>query len=425
MILKGSQRGSGQNLASHLLKMEDNEHVSLHELRGFAADDLHGAFKEAEAVSRGSRCVQYLFSLSLSPPEDARVSVGVFEDAIERIEQKLGLEGQPRAVVFHEKEGRRHAHCAWSRIDPDTMTARHLSFFKQKLMAVSRELYLEHGWTLPRGMANAAERNPTNFTLAEWQQAKRQEIDPRWLKQTLQDCWKRSDSLGAFQHALHDRGFFLAKGDKRGFVVLDHGGEVWSLPRMLDVKTKEVRARLGDGDNLPSVDNTRKIIAGRMTPAIRRHIQESREQYQGRVEKLAGYRQEMTRLHRTAREKLNEKQRSEWEAQTIARAARLPKGLRGLWYRLTGKYQDIRAQNEAEANATLLRHTDERQKLIEQQLEQRAVLQAQVKDLRRKQAEQLLALRGDIGRYLKFSRGHEGQSQSRAREQSVGLKLER
>lgn len=425
MILKGSQRGSGQNLASHLLKMEDNEHVSLHELRGFAADDLHGAFKEAEAVSRGSRCVQYLFSLSLSPPEDARVSVDVFEDAIDRIEQKLGLEGQPRAVVFHEKEGRRHAHCVWSRIDADTMTARHLSFFKQKLMAVSRELYLEHGWTLPRGMTNAAERNPTNFTLAEWQQAKRQEIDPRWLKQTLQDCWKRSDSLGAFQHALQDRGFFLAKGDKRGFVVLDHGGEVWSLPRTLDVKTKEVRARLGDGDNLPSIDDTRKIIAGRMTPAIRRHIQESREQHQARAEKLAGYRQDITRLHRAARDRLKESQRSEWEAQTIARAARLPKGLRGLWYRITGKYQDIRAQNEAEANTTLSRHTDERQKLIEQQLEQRAVLQAQIKDLRRKQAEQLLALRGDIGRYLKFSRGHDAQAHSRARETSTGLKLER
>ena len=89
MILKGSQRGSGQNLAAHLLKMEDNEHVSLHELRGFAADDLHGAFKEIEAVSLGTRCKNYLFSLSLSPPEDAKVSASVFEETIERIETRL------------------------------------------------------------------------------------------------------------------------------------------------------------------------------------------------------------------------------------------------------------------------------------------------------------------------------------------------
>ncbi|MCQ1835175.1 relaxase/mobilization nuclease domain-containing protein [Neorhizobium galegae] len=423
MILKGSQRGSGQNLAAHLLRTDDNEHMSVHQIRGFASDDLHGAFKEAEAVSRGTKCQQYLFSLSLSPPEDAHVSVEVFEDTVDRIEQRLGLEGQSRAIVFHEKEGRRHAHCVWSRIDADTMTARPLPFFKKKLMAVSRELYLEHGWKLPRGFENAAERNPTNFSLAEWQQAKRQEIDPRWLKQTLQDCWKRSDSLGAFQHSLQDRGFFLARGDKRGFVVLDHGGEVWSLPRMLDVKTKEVRARLGDGDTLPSVDDTRRIIAERMTPAIRRHVEESRGQFRERAAKLTDYNQEMTALHRAARDRLRETQKIEWDAQTRTRAERLPKGLRGLWHRITGKYQKVRTQNEAEAKVSRQRQADERQKLIEKQLEQRAVLQALVKDLRKRQAEQLLTLRGDIGRYLKFSRGM--NTTTPTRDISTGLKLDR
>ena len=116
MILKASQRGGGQDLAAHLMKMEDNEHVDLHELRGFATDTLKGALKEAEAVSRGTQCRQYLFSLSLSPPEQASVAPDVFERAIDRIEERLGLEGQPRAIVFHEKDGRRHAHCVWSRI---------------------------------------------------------------------------------------------------------------------------------------------------------------------------------------------------------------------------------------------------------------------------------------------------------------------
>lgn len=38
---------------------------------------------------------------------------------------------------------------------------------------------------------------------------------------------------------------------------VDHNGEVYSLPRMLGLKTKEVRERLGDGDNLQSVDETK------------------------------------------------------------------------------------------------------------------------------------------------------------------------
>lgn len=190
MILKGSQRAGARNLAHHLMRVDDNEHVSLHEMRGFASDNLRDAFREVEAISKGTRCKQYLFSLSLSPPARENVPIEVFEAAIERIEDKLGLQGQPRAIVFHEKDGRRHGHCVWSRVNPETMTACHLPFFKNRLMEIGRDLYLEHGWKLPRGLESPSERNPTNFTLVEWQQAKRQGIDPRWLKQVLQEVGK-------------------------------------------------------------------------------------------------------------------------------------------------------------------------------------------------------------------------------------------
>lgn len=109
MVLKGSKRGGAMELARHLLKAE-NEHVELHEIRGFVARDVPGALKEAQAIALGTRCKQHLFSLSLNPPADASVAVDVFEKAIETIEAKLGLTGQPRVVIFHEKEARRHAH---------------------------------------------------------------------------------------------------------------------------------------------------------------------------------------------------------------------------------------------------------------------------------------------------------------------------
>ena len=425
MILKGSQRGGGQDLAAHLMRTDENEHVLMHELRGFASDNLKDAFREVQAIARGTKCRQYLFSLSLSPPEEARVPVSVFEDTIARIEKQLGLEGQPRAVVFHEKAGRRHAHCVWSRIDADTMTARPLPFFKQRLMGIARELYLDRGWKLPRGFANAAERNPTNFTLAEWQQAKRQQVDPRWLKQVLQDCWSGSDGLPALRNALEERGFFLAKGDRRGFVVLDHRGDVWSLPRMLDVKTREVRARLGDGEKLPSVAETKKTIGERLTPSIRRHVEESRERFRERSAKLGAFKAEMTRHHRKARADLDTRQKAEWNEETRQRAARLPKGLRGLWHRITGKYRQVRDLNEREAQRTRERQARERQELIDKQLAQRAVLQARFRDLRQKQAELLLDLRRDIGRYLAFTRADASTGHGRGRDTSIGLGLKR
>lgn len=133
MILKASQRGGGSALAAHLLRTDDNEHVEVYELRGFVADDLRGAFREAYALSKGTRCRQFLFSLSLNPPPTAAVPDRAFKEAIRKVEMELGLIGQPRAIVFHEKEGRRHAHCVWSRIKTDTMTAVNLSHFKLKL----------------------------------------------------------------------------------------------------------------------------------------------------------------------------------------------------------------------------------------------------------------------------------------------------
>ena len=423
MILKASQRGGGQDLATHLMRLDDNEHVKLHELRGFASDNLKDAFREAGAVSQGTKCRQYLFSLSLSPPGDARVPVEVFEETIGRIEDRLGLKDQPRAIVFHEKEGRRHAHCVWSRIDAETMTAKQMSFYKTKLTRISRDLYLENGWSMPRGLENAAERSPTNFSLAEWQQAKRQGIDPRWLKSAVQECWQRSDNRASFESALQDRGFFLAKGDKRGFVLLDHQGDIWSLPKVLDVKTKDVRSRLGSGDELKSVDDTRKVIGERMTPAMRRHVEESRDQFRRRSALLAQKKEEMTQEHRKARADLEGRQAVQWENETRERAARLPRGLRGLWHRITGQYQEVRRANELEAKDTILRHSQARQAQIDSQREERATLQTEFKSLRSAQAKQLLELREDIGRFLKFT--HPQRSQARSREIGLGLRLER
>ena len=160
MIRKGYQRGNAAKLARHLMNVEDNEHVELHELRGFVSDEqLLDALLEAQAVAKGTRCEQHLFSLSLNPPEGERVNVATFETSIDMSEQRLGLDGHPRAIPFHEKEGRRHAHAVWSRIDAETMTAKDLPFYKRRLVEVSKELYLQNGWDMPKGIVDQLLRN--------------------------------------------------------------------------------------------------------------------------------------------------------------------------------------------------------------------------------------------------------------------------
>ncbi|MFQ6550671.1 relaxase/mobilization nuclease domain-containing protein [Aestuariibius sp. 2305UL40-4] len=179
MILKGSQRSGAVRLAAHLLNDQDSDHVQVTELRGFVARDLEGAFREAHAISKDTRCSQFLFSLSLNPPLEAEVSEEAFRKAADDAGQRLGLQDQPRALIFHEKEGRRHAHVVWSRINADSLKAINLPFYKTRLRDLAKELYLEHGWDLPQGLQTHGGKNPFNFTLAEWQQAKRQGVDPR------------------------------------------------------------------------------------------------------------------------------------------------------------------------------------------------------------------------------------------------------
>jgi hypothetical protein len=117
MILKGNQRGGALNLARHLLNARDNDHVTVHSMEGFVAPDVTSVLMETYAVSRATKCRQFMFSLSLSPPKEAIVTTRDFEDAVQQAAEKLGLQNQPRVVILHEKQARLHCHAVFSRID--------------------------------------------------------------------------------------------------------------------------------------------------------------------------------------------------------------------------------------------------------------------------------------------------------------------
>ena len=99
-------------------------------------------------------------------------------------------------------------------------------FYKERLKKLSKELFLEHGWSLPDGLKSNGGKSPLNFTRAEWQQAQRQKLDPREIKGIFRDAWERSEPLKGFGNALAERGYFIAEGDRRGFVAVDVEGEM-------------------------------------------------------------------------------------------------------------------------------------------------------------------------------------------------------
>lgn len=378
MILVGNQRGGANDLARHLLK-DENEHVHVHEVRGFASDDLSEAFQEAYALSRGTRCKQFLFSMSFNPPPQEEATTAMFEAAIAQAEERLGLSGQPRAIVFHEKEGRRHAHAVWSRIDANNMKAVQLSFSKRKMQELSRDLYLEHGWQMPRGLVNSKLRDPRNFTLEEWQQAKRASRDPKEIKCAIQDAWAISDSPASLTHALQERGFKLARGDRRGFVVMDYQGEVYSLPRWAGLKTKQVRERLGDETKLPGLAQVKQDMALEMQRKLGNFRQELDAQALRAKAEQEQRKQALIERQRTERAATFEQVARREAQETKARQSRFARGIRGLWDKLRGEHARVRDANQREAYECLLRDRAERDALIFRQLEQRRLLNQRVR----------------------------------------------
>lgn len=400
MLIKASQRGGGQALARHLMNGEENEHVEVYEVSGFLSENVNSAFREAHAISKGTQCKQYLFSASFSPPENESVPYDVFEDAIARTEKKLGLEGQPRAIVFHEKKGRRHAHCVWSRIDTEKMKAVNLDYYKNKLNHLAKDIYLENGWELPQGFIDKRFRDPTTYNLAEWQQAKRMNLDPKEVKAMLKDCWAVSDSRDAFIAVLKERGYFLARGDRRGFVAVNYKGEALSLSKWTGVKSKELKARLGDPKQLRSLQSVRDEIGKRMTPNLRRYEREIIEQHKEAMLPLQAEQKAMKRKHQQNRKELLDRQKAQHQQEQRARSQRLAKGFRGIWDRLTGKYQKIRHQNEMEAAHCLEKRKEERQALYDRQLEQRRELQKRLKAKSEEHARELVQMQKDIAEYI-------------------------
>lgn len=423
MILKASQRGGGAQLAAHLLNDRDNDHVRVHELRGFVASNLGGAFAEAHAISKATRCKQFLFSLSLNPPKDAEAGIDTILQAADRAEAALGLDGQPRAVIIHEKQGRRHAHVVWSRIDANELKAINLPHFKNRLKALSKELYLENDWTLPEGHRENGWKNPLNFTLAEWQQAKRLDLDPREVKQVFQDAWQRSDDQKSFKAALEERGLFLARGDRRGFVALDTKGEVFSVSRWVGVKTKDMRAKLGEPDRLPGVDEVKAFTRQRMTERLKSYIGEHREARAAELRPLAEELRQMRRQHRQERQRLAKGQKARWEKEATQRASRFRKGLGAVMDVLTGRVFALRRENERDAWKAALRDRAQSETLHLAQLKDCQSLQKRLDAVlarHRDDAMRLGARIAEVWRHIEEDdRGR--QERTRERDHDIGF----
>lgn len=246
MVINGHSRSNGTFFSKHLMKSEDNERVEVKEIRGLMAQDVKEAFLEMRMIAAGTGAKNYFYHVNINPREDEQLTAEQWQLAVDTLEAKLGLTDHARFQVEHEKDGRTHRHIVWSRIDPDTMTATSDSFTYPIHTQTAREL--EQMFDLaPVVMPPPPERD----RFKDWETFRAQEsgIDPKEMKAEITALWQQSDSGGAFSAALQEKGYLLARGDRRDFVLIDPTGDIHSLARRIDgAKAADIRVKMGDLD---------------------------------------------------------------------------------------------------------------------------------------------------------------------------------
>ncbi len=270
MIIKGQSRSGPAALAAHLGNAEKNERVSLLETRGTVASDLRGALVEMDALAAGTRCEKPLYHAAISPEPPHRLSPEQRAEAIDALEKKLGLDGHARIVVMHEKLGREHIHVVWSRIDTDRMRAVSDSHNYRKHEEVARDLERRFGHERIQG-AHAERDGPDGAKVlrpdrtpsrAELRQEERTGIKGKDVKHDVTEAFRASDGPEAFKTALEDKGYILAQGDRRDFVVVDRAGGIHSLARRIEgMKAAELREFMApiSRESLPTTEQAKEI----------------------------------------------------------------------------------------------------------------------------------------------------------------------
>ncbi len=260
MYIKGASRRNAAFWVKHLQDTKGNERTEMIEARGLAATDLRGMLKEMQQDAELTRCKNFMYIAIFNPCVGETLTPKQWERAYEIFEQERGIpEGQQRIVIEHEKKGRVHHHVIWNRIDAENMRAFPDSLNLRVCTAAEEKIEHELGLEKTPAYLNRdpdlppLQRNPKSWEMFRGQ---RSGLDPRDVTAEVTALFRESKDGPDFAAKLHEKGYELCQGDKRGFVILDQAGEAHSLARRIEgVKTKELSAFMAgvDREALPTV----------------------------------------------------------------------------------------------------------------------------------------------------------------------------
>jgi hypothetical protein len=283
MIVKGAARAGPTQLGNYLMRLyasaDRSEYTELLELQSIwatpetpgrerAASQLVQTFRDWQTLAEGTKQGRDgLYHAQISPAAVYPMTTDQWIRAADILGEELGLQDQQRVIVLHGGDDRPHIHVVWARTDIDTMKLHSDSYNYVAHEAASKRMELEFGHEFVPGKHAKRDRDRqpefprAAMTQDECQQAERTGLDPARRRDQITALRQASDSARAFKAGLEEQGYILARGDKRGFVLVDEAGEIYSLSRQIHgVKAAELREFMKgiDPQTLPTVAQARE-----------------------------------------------------------------------------------------------------------------------------------------------------------------------
>ncbi|TGE04615.1 relaxase/mobilization nuclease domain-containing protein [Hymenobacter fodinae] len=151
MLLKGNTRGAG-SWAEYLFK-NTNDRAQVLDIRGTSfPDSLAQSILEMSLTGAQAGSTKPFMSVSInpSPGEDRTMTYEQWLRSADIAEKWLGLEGQRRFVVLHEKKGkdgepRTHIHVGWERYSREDGKLISDSHMRHRLVQAKIQMELEFG----------------------------------------------------------------------------------------------------------------------------------------------------------------------------------------------------------------------------------------------------------------------------------------
>lgn len=237
MIINGGSRRNAQFFAKHLANAEENERVTLCEIRNLAAVSIAEAFREMEAIAMGTQCTNYFYHANINPLSKEALTPEQWARAVDLLEENLRLRSHARFIVEHQKKSRVHRHVVWLRIDVSRMRAVEMTDDYEKHQATARRLEQEFGLAQGKSVLGPhklkGERPARRPKSWETFRGQRSGIDPHLMTKAITSLYRSAKSGAEFAVRLQEYGYRLVKGDRRDFCIVDPACDKHSLARRL------------------------------------------------------------------------------------------------------------------------------------------------------------------------------------------------